>query len=71
MCIRDSSEERATWVIEKMTKRLLMPLQHMSATGMFNASIPSEVSIWTPPSEVMRSRRTATPVKPLGRRSAG
>ena len=65
-----NSEERATWAIEKMTKRLLMPLQHMSATGMFSASMPSEVSIWTPPSEVMRSRRTATPVKPLGRRSA-
>ena len=40
-----NSEDRATWVIEKMTKRLLMPLQHMAATGMLSASMPSEVSI--------------------------
>ena len=66
-----NSEDRATWVIEKMTKRLLMPLQHMAATGMLSASMPSEVSMCTPPSAVMRSTRTATPVKPLGSRSAG
>ena len=38
---------------------------------MLSASMPSDVSMRTPPSEVMRSTRTATPVKPLGSRSAG
>ena len=66
-----NSEESATCIIEKITKRLEMPFQHMSATGMLSASMPSEVSMRTPPSEVMRSSSTATPVNPLGSRSAG
>ncbi len=61
-----NSDERATCAMEKITKRLLIPFQHMRATGMLSASM----SMRTPPSEVMRSTRTATPVKPLGSRSA-
>ena len=40
-----NSDESTTCIIEKMTKRLLMPLQHKSATGMLSASMPSEMSI--------------------------
>ena len=40
-----NSDESTTCIIEKMTKRLLMPLQHRSATGMLSASMPSEMSM--------------------------
>lgn len=40
-----NSDESMTCIIEKMTKRLLMPLQQRSATGMLSASMPSEMSI--------------------------
>lgn len=65
------SDESPTCIMEKMTKRLLMEPQHSAATGMFSSSMPTEVEMCTPPSEVIWLTRTATPVKPLGSRLAG
>ena len=50
--------------MEKMTKRLLMDLQHSSATGKLSASMPSCVGNENPTSDVTRSIKMATPVKP-------
>ena len=63
--------ERATCSMEKITKRLLIERQHISATGMLRASMPSCVGNEKPTSEVMRSMRMATPVKPEESRPAG
>ena len=65
------SEESATCIIEKITKRLLIEPQHSIATGMLSSSMPSDVEMWTPPRDVIWLTRTATPVNPLGSRLAG
>ena len=68
---RRKNEAKNTWIIEKTTKRRLMDLQQMSATGMFSATMPTKVGKEKPNSEVMRSMRMATPVNPLESRFAG
>lgn len=48
-----NSEERATWGHREDDEAPADAAPAHECHGMFNASIPSEVSIWTPPSEVM------------------
>ena len=69
--VRRKNEVKKTCAMEKSTKRRLMDLQQITATGIFSASMPTKVGNENPTSEVIRSMRMASPVKPLDRRFAG
>lgn len=60
-----------TCMSEKTTNFLPIYRKQNIATGILSAIIPRDVEKWIPNSEVIRSIRTATPVKPLDKICAG